>query len=625
MSDLPPTLADTVNGEKWRRISAGRKAGVLTPLTGLRSRQSAGIGDILDLELLVDWCQKTGQKIIQILPVNDTGLDASPYSACSAFALNPAHLALREIPGIDLEDCKKFQKTWEAKDRLVYHRLRTEKMRLLRNAFLHGKKNLGKDPVFRGFCEENRFWLDVYTAFMVMKDACEQKSWRSWGQDSAGNGRMREKILKDNPEDALFYKFLQWQLDIQWRRAHAYASGHGVLLKGDLPFLLNADSSDVWAWPEYFHHDLAAGCPPDYYNADGQYWGFPTYRWDAIEKDGGRWWIERLRHAERYFDIFRIDHVLGFFRIWSIPLDWPATLGQFIPAICVTREILEQNRIGGDEVDELLRRKILLPAAWDGGDSNAFAFKWMFQKDSWFSARAGLDHSLKDRLMHMERFFAEKDEIQNDRWRQHGEKWLAFLSQNTRMLVCAEDLGTVPPCVRPCLKDLGITTLIIDRWSKFIPTDREKREGKKEYWVEPWHYEPLSVATPSNHDMPTVRGWWKELGMTEEGKKERHEHHRRYGWKGYPPEEINADGVRFILKRNLDGKSVFTILSIRDWLDLNGDWHSRDPLDDRINLPGTVSEHNWSWRMPLCLEDMLDAKADGFNRNVADMIAHSGR
>ncbi|OGH58106.1 MAG: hypothetical protein A3J70_03375 [Elusimicrobia bacterium RIFCSPHIGHO2_02_FULL_61_10] len=611
------SVLSTVNGPKWQRIGLDRKAGVMVPLWSLRTRRNAGIGEVLDLELLVDWCAATGQKLIQLLPVNDTAYDAPPYCSCSAFALNPVYLSLRDIPGIDPREVDHIRREFERQDRIVYYKIRGEKMRLLWGAYQRAKESLGHDQSFIQFCRDTAFWLDVYAVFMVMKDKHEQKSWKSWTDAPRGTPQFIAETAQRYPDEVGFYRYLQWHCDRQWRRVRKYANDRGVLIKGDIPYLLNNDAADVWAWPEYFHLDLAAGCPPDFYNAEGQYWSFPTYRWGDMEKEGNHWWIERLRHAEKYFDIFRIDHVLGFFRIWSIPAGESAVYGQYVPASRVTQDILRQHHISEEEERDLRDRRILLPAYQENG---AYAFRWEFVKDA---AGQSLPEDLKQRLQGLERYFPENDEIQNDLWKEHGAKLLSLLSRNTDMLICAEDLGTVPPCVRPALEDLGITKLLVDRWTKYAPTKAEKERGFQEYWIEPWEYDPISVSSPSNHDMPTLRGWWLELGATEAGRKDRWEQFNRFGWHGDMPEELKAGNVRFLLKRNLDGESIFVIFLIQDILDTNPAWQNDNPNDDRINLPGTYSDTNWSWRMRVPLEDLCGDRE--FNRKYREMVKDSGR
>lgn len=616
LKDPLPAALHTVNGGKWRRIGIDRKAGVLVPLWSLRTRRNSGIGEVLDLELLVDWCVKTRQNIIQLLPANDTGYDAPPYCSCSAFAMNPTYLSLHDIPGIDLEEVRKVREAFEPADRIVYYKIRGEKMRLLWEAYVKVKDHLARDESYTRFCRDSAYWMDVYSAFMVLKDKHEQRSWRTWEDAPVGTPELVRDTVRRYADEAGFYRFLQWHLDRQWRRVRRYANDRGVLIKGDIPYLLNNDAADVWALPEYFRLDLVAGCPPDFYNAEGQYWSFPTYRWDALERDQNRWWIERLRHAERYFDIFRIDHVLGFFRIWSIPAGESAVYGQFVPSVLVTPDVLRHHGISGDEERDLIARKILLSA----GRRDSYAFKWKFIQDESFR---GLSEDLQGRLRGMENYFSENEEIQSDLWRDHGKKWLSLLSQNTKMLICAEDLGTVPACVRPTLLELGITRLLVDRWTKFVPTKRELAEGVQESWIEPGQYDPVSVSSPSNHDMPTLRGWWIELGQTEEGRRDREEQTRRFGWTLGVPDWLDADAVRSILQRNLNGRSVFTIFFIQEILDTNPSWQNPDPAADRVNLPGVFSESNWSWRMRVCLEDLC--AADDFNRGYAAMVRQSGR
>ena len=607
----------TVNGSKWRRVGVDRKAGILVPLWSLRTARNCGIGEILDLERLTDWCAATGQKIIQLLPCNDTAYDAPPYCAVSAFALNPVYLSLYDIPGIDPNELEKIRAEFEPMDRVVYWKLKGEKMRLAWMAYESAGGGLDRDENFQAFCLENAYWLDTYAVFMVMKDKHEQTSWKTWTDAPTDSPDFIAEIGVRHALETGFYKFLQWHLDRQWKRMRRYANERGVLLKGDIPYLLNNDAADVWATPKNFNLDLVAGCPPDFYVPDGQYWSFPTYRWDEMERDGFRWWKERLKHAQKYFDIFRIDHVLGFFRLWSIAADEKPVHGQFVPTLHVTKEMLRKADIAPWEQDDLVRRRILLPAFHARG---SYVFKWEFVKDRAYET---LSADLKQKLYRLESHFAENDEIQNPLWKEHGKKLLTLMSENTDMLICAEDLGTVPACVRPTLEELGITTLLVDRWTKFSPTKKEKERGFQEYWIEPWEYHPISVSSPSNHDMPTIRGWWRELGTAEEGRKERWDHYHRFGWRYEMPDRLDADGVRFILKRNLDGESIFVILSLQDILDTNPAWQSFDPGADRINLPGTYSDNNWSWRMKIPLETLC--ASEEFNRAFKEMVKTSGR
>ncbi len=331
MGDLPEALRGCDAALHWERIGAVPRRGVCVPLFALRSRRDCGIGDLEDLATLGRWCRSIGAEVIQLLPLNDLGMGSCPYSAISAFALDPVYVALDRIPG--LEDDREWQALVdEARmalppgPRVAWDAVRIRKERLLAEALRRLDGPLLRGVI--GFFQDENPWLLDYLAYRVQKDLHGHASWEDWDR---GDRELRMREARASERWPL-HLFAQYLLDLQLRRAREALRAEGVLLEGDIPILVGRDSADVWARPDLFHLDVSAGAPPDMYSEDGQNWGFPTYRWDRMHADGDRWWRARLRQAERYYDLYRIDHVVGFFRIWTIPAgEKTGRVGRFVP------------------------------------------------------------------------------------------------------------------------------------------------------------------------------------------------------------------------------------------------------------------------------------------------------
>lgn len=328
-------ISDAPSGSHWDRIGVRRRFGVCVPLFSLRSRRDCGIGDVGDLPALVDWCVRIGADVIQLLPVNDMGLDGVPYAALSAFALDPVFVALDLIPGAAddadfLHEISTASLALNSAPGVRYHEVRRVKMALLEQAF---RKADG--AALRRNLDEFRAanpWLDDYLPYRVLKEIEGFRSWEDWGPGATGPHAVRD-VLAAHGDRIDLHLFAQWVLDRQFREAREHAARNGVLLEGDIPILVSRDSADVWRHPELFNLDVSAGAPPDMYSREGQNWGFPTYKWHEHWSRGNEWWQARLRQAERYFDLYRIDHVVGFFRIWTIPLGERNGLnGRFVPS-----------------------------------------------------------------------------------------------------------------------------------------------------------------------------------------------------------------------------------------------------------------------------------------------------
>ena len=322
--------------------------GVSVPVAALRSRESVGVGEFADLPLLGGWCVKAGLGLIQILPVNDTGTNSSPYSALSAFALHPIYLRLQDIAGAGplKREIQDFRTAAEKQARFSYPDVLSFKLSAARRLFEAEEQKLARDIPFNAWRAANP-WVHAYAAFRTLKTRLSGAPWRTWGKLVPGGAPTVESAWESDPSQCLFFIWLQFQLSAQLAAASKSLEEMGVRLKGDIPILMSEESADVWHFTRYFDLSMRAGAPPDMYSADGQNWGFPIYDWKGLAADGYSWWKQRLREAAKFFHAFRIDHVLGFFRIWAIPDgEARATLGIFRPARLISREMLTDAGFG---------------------------------------------------------------------------------------------------------------------------------------------------------------------------------------------------------------------------------------------------------------------------------------
>lgn len=512
---MPDYLEHGAARTHWQRHRAVRRFGVCVPLFSLRSERDFGIGDFGDLKMLVDWCSAVGASVIQILPINDMGIDSVPYSALSAYALDPVFLSLSDVELV-VSDADLMARVQEAGVRLnkavsIDNRdVRQEKMAILEEAFRTGCSTALAEEMEK-FRRSNP-WLEDYLLYRCIKEVEEYRSWEEWGPGYEAPGVL-EQFARENELRIQFHLFLQWELDRQLSAAHAYANQRGVLLKGDIPILVARDSADVWRNPGYFKMDTTAGAPPDMYAQDGQNWGFPTYNWDALAQDDYRWWRDRLTCAQRYFDLYRIDHVVGFFRIWTIPAG---------------------------------------------------------RKDG------------------REGYYVPGDEGQ---WGEHGRHLLSMMLESSSMLPLAEDLGTIPHVCRNTLRDMGICGLKVQRWEK-----RWEGDGS---FIEPRDYHPLSLATLSTHDSETFSGWWEAFP------EERQQLWEILGRGGLAPADLPRDFHVEVMRWLCQGRSLFVVFMLQELLEPFG-LLAGEPSQQRINIPGTVGPHNWTWRCPVTLEKMLE-------------------
>ena len=570
-------------------------AGVVVPIFSLRSEGSFGVGDFGDLKLMIDWVAKTNQRFLQVLPINDTNMtgcwqDSYPYNSISIYALHPQYTDFRQLPEIKDEKLKikyeQLRQELNALPQIDYERMFKAKMDYLRILFKQEWSTVSRRATYKEFFQQNKEWLVPYAAFCVNRDKYGTAVFSEWPKEAKS-----QKLTANSQLN--FWYYVQYNLDAQMHAAHEYARKNRVVLKGDIPIGISRDGVEAWVEPKYFNLNGQAGAPPDPFSADGQNWGFPTYNWDEMLKDGCQWWVRRFRKMAQYFDAYRIDHVLGFFRIWEIPVPEKSGLeGQFSPALGLSREEIEAYGIVGH--DDLFLVDHKRSDRWH--PRIAVQYQAPYQK---------LDEGEKFNFnrLYNDYFYRRNNHF----WYQEAMKKLPRLTQATRMLVCAEDLGMVPDCVPWVMNELRILSLEIQT----MPKDPKVRFGKLS------HNPYRSVCTFSTHDMPTLRQWWDE--NSEQTQPYYNGPLRR---SGDAPHPLPGWLAKEIVSRQLTSPSMLCLLSLQDWLSIDERLRLPDQNAERINIPANP-RHYWRYRMHLNIEQLLSA--DDFNNEICTLITQSGR
>lgn len=654
-------------------------AGTQVPVFSLRTRKSAGIGDFGDLKTMIDFVASTGQKVLQLLPINDTTIthtwtDSYPYSCISVFAIHPQYADLHALP--ELKDAKaraeaeKTRAELNALDKIDYEKVNDFKINYLRQIFNQEGGKMMKTAEYKAFFQDTELWLVPYAQYSYLRDKNGTADFNQWPDHQVWDEAERKALADPKTaayKNVAFFYFVQFVLDRQMQEAHEHAKAKGVILKGDIPIGVNRNGCDVWTEPKYFNLNGQAGAPPDDFSVNGQNWGFPTYNWFEMLKDGCQWWNRRFKNMARYFDAYRIDHVLGFFRIWEIPVhSVHGLLGQFAPALAMSREEIESYGLHFQEdrftrpfiTDWVLDRMFHERAGevkekyLDRLDDERYQMKpevdtqrkveALFadvtdEKELWL--RDGLYALISDVLFVRDhtnpgvfhpRISAQLDFIyeslyDNDKaafnrlyndyfyrrnnqfWYQEAMKKLPKLVQATRMLVCAEDLGMVPDCVPWVMDELKILSLELQSMPK-DPSVKFGHLSRNPY---------RSVCTISSHDMPTLRMWWDEnIQRTQEY------YNTMLYRQGPAPHPLPGWLASDIISRHLTSPSMLCILSIQDWLATDEALRLPDADAERINIPANP-KHYWRYRMHLNIEDLAADKR--FVQNITEMISQSGR
>jgi len=358
-------LLHSKTSDKWRRTGVKKRAGIAVPLFSVYSQASIGIGEIPDLNLLVDWCPKTGMSIIQLLPLNDVGGDFAPYSAVSTFALDPMYLRISSLKNADAslfeKELARMKNKYRPILKRVNYRIKQAKLDLLWEIY----KSTRTDDIteFASFKNDNSYWLNDYALYKVISELNPGIIWGKWPDElKSRDTKALEEIAINNYERIQFHYWLQWQLFEQIKAARIYAAEKGVLLMGDLPFLVSRESADVWSHPEYFHLNLSSGAPPDMYFASGQKWGMPPYNWNNIANHGFDYLKAKLKYAENFYDMYRIDHFVGLFRVWVSPAEDNTAAGSYLPP-----EEYMWEAHGRRIISEMTAATTMLPCAEDLG------------------------------------------------------------------------------------------------------------------------------------------------------------------------------------------------------------------------------------------------------------------
>lgn len=679
--DTQPVITYLHDGFIHLTANTWKAAGVAIPVFSLRSKSSFGVGEFNDIFLLVDWAVKTGLRMIQLLPVNDTTAthtrsDSYPYAAISAFALHPLYINLETVAGKRYSDLlkplKKTQKGLNALPAVDYEEVMKVKLNVLKELYTLCREECFADETFLAFFESNRHWLVPYAAFCHLRDKNGTSDFSQWKTHTVFTRAVVEKYVSPRSkhyEEVAFHYFVQFHLHLQLKAAADHAHKNGIILKGDIPIGIYRNGCDAWMDPGLYHMDMQAGAPPDDFAVHGQNWGFPTYNWEKMAEDGFRWWHQRFAQMGDYFDAFRIDHILGFFRIWSIPVTaTQGIMGRFVPALPVKAYEFGRNGIFFDVTrfckpfitPQVLQKmfgerlSLFLPYLDDAGDggyvlksefatqrqvldhfalpvtnddnnlfirdglldlcANIILFEEEGSEGQEFHFRFNMQHTLSYQFLDDENKRKLYDlyvdyffRRQDDFWKKEALNKLPALKRSTNMLICGEDLGLVPSCVPDVMKQLGILSLEIQRMPKAI--------GREFFHPSDAPY--LSVVTPSTHDTSTVRGWWEEDRL-----RTQRFFNQVLGQWGDAPAHCDAWINKYILAQHLQSPAMWCVFQLQDILGMSEGLRRENPQEEQINIPADA-HHYWNYRIHLTLEDLLKEKS--FNQELKQLVEEAGR
>ena len=654
-------------------------AGTAIPVFSLRSEGSYGVGDFGDLKKFIDWAEQTHQKAVQILPINDTTItgtwvDSYPYNSISIYAFHPMYIDLRQLGKLkDKEAAAAYEEKrleLNALPQIDYEGVNNAKREYIRLMFQQTGKKVLASAAFKKFFKENEHWLLPYAAFSHLRDQYGTPDFSQWPEHQTYDAKTIAAMCEPESEcyeNIAYYYYIQYNLHIQLLEAGSYARQKGIILKGDIPIGISRNSVEAWIEPYYFNMNGQAGAPPDAFSANGQNWGFPTYNWDVMEQDNYLWWQRRFRKMAEYFTAYRIDHILGFFRIWEIPShSVHGLLGQFVPALPMgveeiqnfglnfQKDFMTKPFINEDILSRLFGEKAgfvketFLQHSHDDIWEMRLEFDTQRKVEAWFTDKKDEESveirekiytlisnvlfvpDRKNPSTYHPRITVQNDfifERLNDQekdafnrlynhyyYQRHNQFWyneamkkLPMLTQCTSMLVCGEDLGMVPDCVPWVMEQLQILSLEIQR----MPKNPQHEFGHL------WEYPRRSVCTISTHDMATLRGWWEEdMELTS-----RYYNHVLGNW-GEVPATAPAEICEEIVRQHLYSPSLLAILAFQDWLSMDADIRYPDANAERINVPANP-RHYWRYRMHLTIEELMKSK--NFNEKLTSMINETGR
>ncbi|WP_241331432.1 4-alpha-glucanotransferase [Chryseobacterium arthrosphaerae] len=650
-------------------------AGVAVPVFSLRSEDGFGVGEFADIKKLADWTKETHLGIIQILPINDTTAnyswtDSYPYAAVSVYALHPQYISIEKLdyslPKDIVEEYYAEKEALNALDLIDYEKMIAGKWKYLQAVFTAEKDKIYKDRNFKKFIKDNENWLVPYAAFCVLRDKYKTPNFNNWKTHKKYIAGKISQFFTAKSKDydlSMLHAWVQYQLHLQLKDAVDYTHNLGVSLKGDLPIGIYRYSVEAWTEPELFGMDFQAGAPPDQFTELGQNWEFPTYNWEAMKEDDYRWWKNRFKALEQYFDAMRIDHILGFFRIWRMPVSAvQGILGYFYPAVPIVADEFKAWQIPFN-FDRYCKPFINNEILWgyfgkesekalefiDPNEDGTYSFKEEFDTQrklvDFFkkNPRGPLEEKLvslcanvlflteerKGETVYHPRFNVYNTESykylpeweqksiydlyhdyffrrQDHLWYEKAMEKLPVILNATKMLICGEDLGMVPACVPVVMDELAIIALKVQRMpAENIP------------FYDPRNASYMNVVTASSHDSSTLRQWWKE----DPALTQRYFNQQLIQY-GKAPEDLTPHLAEIIMKQHLYNESMLAIFPIQEFLATDPDLSNRNVDNERINNPA-VFPHYWRYRMHIQLEDLKEKHS--FNKKIASWVIDSGR
>ncbi|MEL6192326.1 MAG: 4-alpha-glucanotransferase [Bacteroidota bacterium] len=657
--------------------------GVAIPVFSLRTKDSAGVGEFQDIKRLVDWCKASQINMIQVLPINDTiashtWTDSYPYKGISVFALHPMFSNMEAICSYhEIKLAKAYKQQAEELNRhdvVDYEAAVKLKSEFYAETFQKVKAKLEKDKTYQAFFEEQKGWLVPYAAFSYLRDLHKNPDFTRWGEYAKYDEKKIGKLTSPSNsyhDDIAIHYFIQFHLHLQLLDAVEYAHENNIILKGDIPIGISRYSMDAWQEPHLYNMETQAGAPPDGFAISGQNWGFPTYNWHEMAKDNFGWWKTRLTHMAQYFDAYRIDHILGFFRIWEIPYhSVEGLMGHFNPSMAFSKDELFNRGLPFDYerycspyvrghmlvglfgeytdwvVQEFLEEympghfRIKLPYHTQRAVleyvrklsnfpreakeriiygmfsllNEVLFFEAPFSNGGAFNPRIAMQHTHSFRELDgysqeiLNRLYDDFFYKRHEEfWREEAMRKLPTIIGATDMLVCGEDLGMVPATVPSVMDELGILSLEIQR----MPKDEDREFGH------PADYPYMSVCSTSSHDMSTVRGWWEE----DRGLVQRF-YNSILGHQGEAPYFCEPWIAESVLVQHLYSPSMWAVFPLQDLLAIDGGLRREKPQEEQINVPANPN-HYWQYRMHMNLEDLI--KETDFNQKLAHLIQVSGR
>lgn len=641
----------------------------------MRSRDSFGVGEFNDVKKYSDWAKSAGIKLIQVLPVNDTTAeknwhDSYPYAAISVFALHPMYLHLPAVAG---EKYNALLKKYEAKQQelnalseIDYEEVNRVKWQFVHEIYPLTKKEIFAKDSYHDFFRENKSWLEPYASFCYLRDKYKTSDFTKWESFRKYTERLATSLLQENEDGVKVYYFVQYHLHLQLKEAVEYAHKNKVVLKGDIAIGVYRHSVDAWQYPELFYMNTQAGAPPDDFAVSGQNWGFPTYNWSAMKLTRFSWWRERLRNMSRYFDVIRIDHILGFFRIWTIPSHAvQGILGHFEPAIPIYL-----NELYGINVST---ERLMNPYATDDSLFELFGMESWYIKDKFLYRNEHGEYFFKEEFStqrKIKKYFQTIEDNQHNRWmkerlydlsanvvlmpteafdtfhmrfnmyatssyraldegtksilnrlyedyyffrqealwRHEAYEKLPAIKEVSDMLVCGEDLGMVPHCVKEVMQHLQLLSLEVQRMPK----------SDKQEFDDPSSAPYLAVVSPSTHDTNTIRSWWKGMPQDKKQRFIRDQLHM------YVSADADCSGwlAEAIIKQHLHSGCMWSIFLLQDIFAMDESLRLKKPDAERINIPENP-HHYWRYRSHVYIEDLMNNK--DFTVRLKQLISHAKR